>query len=312
MADTELRHIATHLDDEAFARAEAYAATKRATVEELVDAYLRALGDDVALVPLPAAAKRKFLQMLRHRGRDTTVGYLSGGWEAFERPMPTLVFGWAQAAPGLIIDGGANTGFYSLLAASADPANRILAFEPDPAVRALLQQNVAANDLGTQITVREQALSERAGDAQLFIPSQDHGVIETSASLEPAFKSYYSEVVTVPVLTVDAALQAPELAGQTVSLIKIDVAGHEAAVLEGAEQTVAKHRPVLFTEVLDRADFGRLSGFIARHNYVDVPLWQNAALAGKAAVTWESGAWNHALAPAEKLPRFLSVARRYN
>ncbi len=309
-AETVHRTITVDLDGPEMARAEAYAATKRRTVGELVQGYLRAIGNDYVEAELPRGACNAFLRMHRHGGRDTTAGFLAdGAWDEFERPMPGYFYAWARLHPGIVIDGGANTGFYALLAANASERNQVLAFEPDPLVRGLLQENIEANGLVSRVSAHAAALSDRNGRGMLHIPTQDHGVIETSSSLETKFKSRFSEVLEVETLTIDRVVGTWDLHGQPVRLIKIDVAGHEGAALAGAERTLADHRPVVFAEVLDRADFGLLSQFIARHNYTDVPLRSQGALAGQGTVTFEGDAWNHALVPAELLPRFLVAAR---
>ena len=299
------RTIEIELDEDSFVRAEAYAAQRRKSVPALIEAYLRSIGADLIEAALPAGAVRPNLVMARQGGRDSTAGFLArGGWDEFERPMPSLFYGWAGQAPGLIVDGGANTGFYALLAANASPGNRVLAFEPDPAVRKLLQGNVAANALGDRIDVRSAALSDRDGTGALYVPTQDHGVIETSSSLEPRFKGRHHGVIEIDTVTLDAVLGAE---AAPVRLIKLDLAGHEAAALAGAEATVRRHRPVVFIEALERAEFGALSFFIARHDYLDVPMRAQGGLAARASLVFDPQAWNHALVPAEVLPRFLAL-----
>src|SRR5208283_897383 len=55
----------------------------------------------------------------------------------------------ALARPGMtVLDIGANLGLYSLLLArSVGPSGRVIAFEPDPDLCALLRANCAANGL---------------------------------------------------------------------------------------------------------------------------------------------------------------------
>lgn len=293
------------------AKVEAYAASKKTTVQQLLNDFLAGIGDDSIALELPHAATQQFITMFRHQGRDTTVRFLSGSrWHEYEAPMPTYLFAWAHLVPGLVIDGGAGTGYYALLAATASAENSVLAFEPDPLVHGLLQLNVGANRLGGRVTTSPAALSDTAGRKPLHVPSQEHGFIETSSSLESRFKTRFSQALDVDVTTIDRALADRGHAGAPVRIIKIDVAGHEQAVLDGAEQTVAEHRPVVFAEVLDRADFGALTHFTARHNYMDVPLRaRGGELTAQAAVAFSPDAWNHALVPAEALPRFLGAAR---
>jgi FkbM family methyltransferase len=196
-----------------------------------------------------------------------------------------------------------------MLGACANSSNDVIAFEPDPPVHAALQQNIDVNSLRDRITAFLMALSSTVGMASLFIPSQEHGLIESSSSLEASFKNSHSEVRRVQVDTLDRFLENPAFSQKGISLIKIDVEGHEASVLAGAHATVAKWRPILFVEVLDRADFASLSSFIAQHNYVDVPLRAEGALTAQGIVTYDQTALNHVLVPPERLAEFLRFSR---
>lgn len=305
-----LRTVSIEIEEAALARAEAHAAARRTSVPALIEAHLRDLGDGLVAARLPDGAKPDTLRMFSQGGRDTTARFLAdGAWDEFEQPMPAHVFAWARSHPGLFIDGGANSGFYALLVACASERSRVLAFEPDPVVRALLQANVDANGLQPRVVVRAEALSDAPGRRPFYVPPQDHGMIETSGSLDPTFKARFSEVLDVAATTVDAAVAGAGADAQAVTMLKLDLAGHEAAALAGAERTVGEHRPVVFAEVLDRADFGALSRFVGRHNYMDVPLASDGRLFPRVAVGFERNAWNHAFVPAEALPAFLVAWR---
>jgi len=142
---------------------------------------------------------------------------------------------------GLFVDVGANIGFHSLMLASVRPNFDIVAFEPHPDLHAMLADNVAANDFG-RIAIERCALSDREG-ARSFYLNRSH----MSASLEPNFDRSHTGVIDVPVTTLDAYLarrgDVPER-----FLLKVDIEGHEGALLAGAEQTLRKHRPDIVTE----------------------------------------------------------------
>lgn len=53
----------------------------------------------------------------------------------------------ALAGPRLIVDVGAGIGDFSLVAASRFPAAQVIAFEPQPEAFAVLERNLAANEL---------------------------------------------------------------------------------------------------------------------------------------------------------------------
>lgn len=239
-------------------------------------------------------------------GRDQIVATaVHSSWCAFERPLPALFHASVAHDPGIVIDVGANTGFYACLAFYASPEARVLAFEPYRAVFDVLGRNIAANQARGRIEPVPLALSSDRGSATLYVPTQEHGLMETSASLEQSFKPAHSEAQSVDTVTLDTFLAAHVCAEERVSLIKMDVEGHEAAVLAGARQTVARWRPLLFVEVLPMADAAALTRFLAEDQYVDVPLRPGTPLRSEAQVRSHGDAWNHALVPAESAARFM-------
>jgi len=259
------------------------------------------IADDTVSVEINGSGR---FRMALHQRRDLVAAIIAdGGWEAFESPMPMYYFAHLAESPGLVIDVGINTGFYAFVACLASSLNFVLGFEPDATVREFLWQNIGLNQLADRISVSPVALSNRIGVAQLYIPDPGHGLIESSSSLDGSFKVRHSGVVEVNVSTLDAVLSSQIWQDQPVSAIKIDVEGHELAILEGAASTIEKWRPLVFVEILDRADYGLLSALIARIDYWDVPLQEGNLGAGRE-VAFYPTAWNHAFVPAELLRKF--------
>lgn len=230
------------------------------------------------------------------------------GWRSVEDPLPAHIFRIAHRTPGLIIDVGANTGFYTMLAAAASARNRILAFEPVPEIIDLLHRNVLANGLQDRIRLIRCALSNRNGSGTLHMPTDEHGLIETSASLEADFKATHAVPLTVLCRTLDRVMARPALFRQRVRLIKIDAEGHDAAVLEGARWTIWRDRPIIFVEIMPAADMDAVTAFLRRHRYRDVPLRPGIGLQAADEVAFDPHAHNHALVPNETLSDFLRAA----
>lgn len=239
-------------------------------------------------------------------GRDQIVAMAAqSSWLAFEQPLPAVFHASVARDPGTVIDVGANTGFYACLAFFASPKARVLAFEPYQTVFDVLARNIAANKARGRIEPVPWALSSCRGTASLYVPTQEHGLMETSASLEQAFKEAHSEARSVETVTLDGYLATHPCAQERVTLIKMDVEGHETAVLAGARQTIARWRPLLFIEVLPPADAAALTRFLAEDDYIDVPLRPGAPLQPEEQVRSHGDAWNHALVPAEAAAQFL-------
>lgn len=243
-----------------------------------------------------SVGRGRSIRMLGCDGRDQIVrACVAGGWRAFERPMPEIFYSCVQATDGAVIDVGANTGYYTLLAAVARPGSVLWAFEPDPQARSILGENLRLNHVTGRATLFSEALSNQFGMASLYLPTGEHGCIETSASLEPSFKSSHATVLRVPVNTLDARIA--ELMPGRVALIKLDVEGHEAAVLAGASATVQSHQPWLFVEVLPGADFDALADFLAGQSYVAVALHPAGFGQPTQTIAFVEDAWNHLLLP---------------
>jgi FkbM family methyltransferase len=265
--------------------------------------------DDFADIALPEGVRQSSFRFGLSGGRDQIAAAVAaGGLGGFEAPLPAHLIRTVRTSPGLFIDVGANTGFYTLLAAAVSAEVRVLAVEPAAAIRTLLEANIAANGFAAQVTVLPMALSSRSGQASLFIPSQEHGLVETSASLEPGFKPDHSAVEQVPVSTLDALLlrRWPFL---RVSVIKIDVEGHDAAVLRGAKWTIRCHRPVVFIEVLPTSDLDAMARLLERHRYTDLVLHADGVVDAGRQVRFDWRAWNHAFVPRERAASFIAASK---
>jgi FkbM family methyltransferase len=197
-----------------------------------------------------------------------------------------------------VIDIGANTGLYSILACVASSQSRVVAFEPFPPVLPLLEANLRLNHLERRVMVSPMAISDTQGISSLYIPLQDHGLVESSCSLNASFKEATSGTVQVETTTLDAIVRDAGL--RDVRVLKIDVESHEHSVLAGAENTLMHHRPLVFVEVLHIADPEAIDGSRERADYVDIRLRPDRAIVGEK-VQHDPEAWNHLLVPVERL-----------
>ena len=157
------------------------------------------------------------------------------------RELPRLV------APGsCAIDVGAHFGTYShALCRLVGKHGRVISVEPIEEDAHFLA--AAARQLRLPMEVHNCALSAEARVADLHIPNL-HGHQKTAlSSLEARDSVAQTRKVTVKRL--DDLLEGVE---QPVSFIKIDVEGHESAVLDGASETIARHRPNLLIEIEGR------------------------------------------------------------
>ncbi len=139
----------------------------------------------------------------------------------------------------LALDIGANKGTYSYFLSRLCP--QVIAYEPNPAMRLLLQKAMLPN-----VTVLPVAVSNKAGHAELMIPRNRKGYCNNVGTLDTD-RSFEGDVMRVSVETVRLDDQGHE----NVGFIKIDVEGHELEVLEGCEALLRRDHPVLLVEIID-------------------------------------------------------------
>jgi hypothetical protein len=93
------------------------------------------------------------------------------------------------------------------------------------------------------VTLIEAALSDRTGEATLAIPIGPKGESNNAASLVEDKYDWETRELTVPVTRLDDA------GHDDIGFVKIDVEGHEDAVVRGAARTLAQDRPTLLIEI---------------------------------------------------------------
>jgi FkbM family methyltransferase len=138
-----------------------------------------------------------------------------------------------------VLDVGGNIGLFTLFLVHKYGRGRfakIHVFEPNPDTFARLQRNLAANGLEGLCEAHMLALSDRAGTVYMESP-RGYSVL-----------NMISDTGTVPVdcRTLDA--WRGERGVAAVDLFKVDVEGHEMALLRGATETLKASRH-LFIEV---------------------------------------------------------------
>jgi FkbM family methyltransferase len=149
--------------------------------------------------------------------------------------MPAAVLAFAPAG-GVAIDIGANLGEWSVpLARAVGPAGRVLCCEPNPPIAAALAATLRINNL-VQATVVEAGLSAEDGAGTLAPHAGNSGMarLDTTGG------------IAVRLCRLDTLVAEQALA--RVDLVKIDVEGHERAVLEGGTDTLRRFRPALVFE----------------------------------------------------------------
>lgn len=140
----------------------------------------------------------------------------------------------------VILDIGANIGNHALYWIARRKARRVVCFEPVPANFALLSRNITVNGYADRIEAHQMALGAEDSRARVaHFTARNSGAAVLAA--DPGGDLRLARLDTL----------ASELALDRVDLIKIDVEGFEAAVLQGARSFLARHSPVIFIEIFE-------------------------------------------------------------
>lgn len=135
--------------------------------------------------------------------------------------------------PGdVVIDIGANIGYFSLLAGSiVGVTGRVLSFEPETNNMEALCRNISLNGFKNIYPARF-AISDYSGISEFHVSINDpaHSLIKTGV---------HSSTVPVMVNTLDRLVLE-----DNIKLIKTDTEGNELAVLRGAESVIRKSEDI--------------------------------------------------------------------
>lgn len=160
-------------------------------------------------------------------------------------PMTLRTWCELSADATTILDIGANTGIFSLLASKYARAAAVHAFEPVPYNADVLEANIALNG-SAGIHLRRLALSDTDGEQTMFVMEDQINYLN---SLEG--NRYESGATEVRVETAKLATYIEDAGIVDIDLIKLDVEGHEVSVLAGMEDYLSRFKPTLIIEVLD-------------------------------------------------------------
>jgi len=183
------------------------------------------------------------------------------GWERISAGLWTALSRDART----IIDVGANTGVYTLLARSVNPTAEILALEPIERVYRKFEDNLSLN--GHSVQALHAAASDRDGTMTIYDMPLEHVL---SVSLNRSFYEAHQqqELIEVPVTVRSLDSLTRELGWSRVDLVKIDTETHEPEVLEGFRNVLQRDRPTLLIEILNDDVAQRVEAIIGGLGYL--------------------------------------------
>lgn len=171
---------------------------------------------------------------------EDVVGRHIYKYHVHEAQLSKFLVTHLDVKPGdVIIDIGANIGWYSVLLERMSPSGvDLFSFEPDPLNFELLIDNLEMND-SAKVRPVQKALAAEAGVMQLYQHDQNNLGRHSLLALQDG------PTVDVETTTLDAFWAEQNLGERTPRFIKIDIEGYELHALRGAASVLARCPTVL-------------------------------------------------------------------
>jgi FkbM family methyltransferase len=144
----------------------------------------------------------------------------------------------------VVVDIGANIGYYTIVAASRAVSGHVYAFEPLSFLCEEIKQNILLNRLHN-VKVYQCALGSLERDSLAYLSSEDNVGM---SGLLPA-ENFSGKTEKVHSLSLDQWKEVERI--EKIDIIKIDVEGAEFDVLSGMKNTFTVLRPIIFIEIID-------------------------------------------------------------
>jgi len=197
----------------------------------------------------------------RVAGKSVTLSFASGEDHIAQVIRQTGTFYEAEMLadarsrlfyPACVVDVGAHVGNHTIYFAHVLGV-RTLAYEPNPVSFRHLEANVSSNGLMQLCRLRNVAVGAGTNKARAEPSSAENSGMAT-VELDPEG--------AVEVVSLDDALESEP----RIDLIKIDVEGWELDVLRGGAHILARHRPLLYVEIMEE-EFDAVRGHLSAAGY---------------------------------------------
>jgi FkbM family methyltransferase len=169
----------------------------------------------------------------------------------------------------VFVDIGAHNGLMSIFAAK-NGAKHVYSFEPYPSMFELLKRNIAHAGVASKITPYKIAVSDGTGEVSLEYDDSNSGATKITQADNFSAKA--------PTEKIDFVAEEDKFG--KISLMIIDVEGHEASVLEGARNIIQTDKPDLIVEYNPKNTNQTVLDFLKREGYLLYFLTNSRHLVG--------------------------------
>ncbi|MBI1770162.1 MAG: FkbM family methyltransferase [Bacteroidetes bacterium] len=149
----------------------------------------------------------------------------------------------------IVVDIGANVGFFSMLVLSKVKVKKILAFEPIPSNLEIFQRTISDNQIVKDSLVLTQAAVTGNPQPHLELHLDGNNELTENASVFSGFESTHSVKITVPSITFNEIIQKHQL--EQIDFLKMDCEGSEFDIIYNTDSSLLKRIKRMMVEVHD-------------------------------------------------------------
>jgi FkbM family methyltransferase len=169
-----------------------------------------------------------------------------GEWSESEVSLFRRVLG----ADDTVIEVGANLGLHTIPLSRIVPQGKVICFEPQRIIYQILCANCAINNC-TNIYAYNQAIGDSSGQVEIPCTAYDKAWNYGSYTIKDGYNTegVFDDAVWTETVSVIRLDEHPDVASlASLKLLKVDAEGMETAVLNGAKESIARFRPLIFVE----------------------------------------------------------------
>lgn len=168
---------------------------------------------------------------------DVVIAALAG---RILHPRITEILNQLIQSGNMVVDAGANVGFYTLLAAKrVGKEGRVISFEPDPRNLLMLEKNVLLNDVSGVVQIEPKALSDIEGKKNFWTSLNN----SWGGSLVE-LKSLQGTHLEIASISLDLYRSQNNIGD--IDVIKIDIEGAEPLALQGMRHTLQRTKLLIY------------------------------------------------------------------
>ena len=177
-------------------------------------------------------------------------------WESKSRE----IFSILSLSSNTVFDIGSYTGVYALVSAKSNRKLKVNAFEPNPDLFSALEKNLKLNRI-RNVKSEQMALDDLPGEAYLYLNHDIHTSIGSLIQSSTAGKKVLVRKTTLDIYCENYSINS-------IDLMKIDVEGYEANVLQGGYSIIKKSSPIILMESLNHETLEKQFALLSKLGYL--------------------------------------------